>query len=152
MSFFPFLKTLRVEEINYSNDHPLTSTPIFFPVQVLSSKIFQHLLLLVTTTWWVLRYVTVCIGTVLLYCVTGSTKFEISGNYVFCARDGWGTEEVQSYDATLYIQAWVLCSNQFSRTFVMDKNNADVASPTVDRVPLKAVYSLDSMLVSVEVG
>lgn len=34
----------------------------------------------------------------------------------------------------------------------MDKNNADVASPTVDRVPLKAVYSLDSMLVSVEVG
>nr|XP_034315133.1 uncharacterized protein LOC117685043 [Crassostrea gigas] len=32
----------------------------------------------------------------------------------------------------------------------MDKNNADVASPTVDRVPLKSVYSLDSMLVSVE--
>lgn len=71
---------------------------------------------------------------------------------MFCARDGWGTEEVQSYDATLYIQAWVLCSNQFTRTFVMDKNNADVASPTLDRVPLKAVYSLDFMLVSVEVG
>lgn len=44
--FFPFLKTLRLEEINHSNDHPFTSTPVFFPVHVLSSKILQQLQLL----------------------------------------------------------------------------------------------------------
>lgn len=41
MSFFPFLKTLRVEEINYSNDHPFTSTPIFFPCKYCQVKYYN---------------------------------------------------------------------------------------------------------------
>lgn len=89
-------------------------------------------------------------GTVFAYDDQEIRIWSSSDNYVFCARDGWGKPGAQSTDATLYIQAWVLCTNQFTRTFVMDKNNADTASPTVDRVPLKSVYSLDSMLVSVE--
>uniref|UniRef100_K1R1M3 Uncharacterized protein n=1 Tax=Magallana gigas TaxID=29159 RepID=K1R1M3_MAGGI len=92
---------------------------------------------------------TIC-GTVFAYDDQQIRIWSASGSYVFCASDGWGKDAVQSKSATLYIQAWVLCTNQLTRTFFMDKNNADIASPTVDRVPLKSVYSLDSMLVSVE--
>lgn len=72
--------------------------------------------------------------------------------YVFCARDGWGTENVQGKSASLHIQAWVFNSKQFTRSFIMDKNNVDVTSPTTDTVPFDSTYSLDSMLVSVQVS
>lgn len=72
--------------------------------------------------------------------------------YVFCARDGWGTENVQGKSASLHIQAWVFSSKQFTRSFFMDKNNVDVTSSTTDTVPFDSTYSLDSMLVSVQVS
>ncbi|XP_062595954.1 uncharacterized protein LOC134257344 [Saccostrea cucullata] len=75
-----------------------------------------------------------------------------SGNYVACARDGWGSEELQSSSADLFIQVWILdsCNKHFSSSFQLDKNNADPTSPTVDRVTLGSSYSLNTTLVSVQ--
>ena len=67
--------------------------------------------------------------------------------YVACAKDGWGSEEPQETSATVHIQAWVLCTKQFTKTHMLNMNSATA----VDTVPFDAVYSLDTTLVSVQV-
>nr|XP_022310970.1 uncharacterized protein LOC111116274 [Crassostrea virginica] len=66
--------------------------------------------------------------------------------YVACAKDGWGSEEPQETSATVHIQAWVLCTKQFTKTHMLNMNSATA----VDTVPFDAVYSLDTTLVSVQ--
>lgn len=74
-------------------------------------------------------------------------------DYVACARDGWGSEEIAETSGTLYIQAWLLdsCKKKFSRTFMMDKDNINTMFPSVDSVQFDSPYSLTSTIVSVQV-
>lgn len=74
-------------------------------------------------------------------------------DYVACARDGWGTEEISDTSGTLHIQAWLLdsCKKKFSKSFMMDKNNINTTFPTEDNVKFDSSYSLTSTIVSVQV-